>query len=109
MAINVQTIACVNDAGFVMNFGLEVLNLDDGTINILPNFNSGNYPIDQTRSVDMTTVGISDGTLVRPHVWAILGTNNPGNKFVQFTRNGQTATYEVSGTTLFYSVNLIGG
>jgi hypothetical protein len=45
---------------------------------------------------------------VRPKVHADGGENNPGDTLVQYAQNGQTATFEVQGTTLDYTVKLIG-
>ena len=108
MATQVQTIACVNNAGFVMSFGVEILDIDHGIEETINNLDSGNYPIDQTRSIDLSSTGIAEGTLVRPQVHAVWGDTNHGDRWVQYTKNGQTATFAVSGTTLNYSVNLIG-
>jgi len=105
----VQTIACVNNAGFVMSFGVEIMDLDQGIEVTINDLDSGNYPIDQTRSVDLSTTGIAEGTIVRPQVRAVWGDTNHGNRWVKFAKNGQTATFEVRGTTLNYDVNLIGG
>jgi hypothetical protein len=105
----VQTVACVNDAGFVMNFDIEMLDLNTGNITLIPGKNSGNYPIDQTRSIDLSSAGIDEGTLVRPLVNAVLGKTLSGDKFARYSHNGQAATWEVRGTTLNYSVTLIGG
>ncbi|HZS75952.1 MAG TPA: hypothetical protein VFA41_05010 [Ktedonobacteraceae bacterium] len=107
MPLPVQTIACVNDAAFVMSFGLEILDMNTGIPLILENVDTGNYPIDQTRSIDLSTTGIAEGTWVRPQVRAVWGDTNLGNRYVQYAQNGQTASYDVSGTTLNYSVNLI--
>jgi hypothetical protein len=108
MALQVQTIACVNNAGFVMSFGLEILDMNTLRPLIIENLDSGNYPIDQTRSIDLSTTGIEEGTIVRPQVRAVWGDTNLGDRYVVYAANGQTATYEVSGTTLNYSVKLIG-
>ena len=108
MPTQVQTIACVNNAGFVMSFGFEIFDLDIGALVTLEGVDSGNYPIDQERSIDLSTTGIPEGTQVRPQVRAVWGDTNTGNRFVQFAKNGETATYDVRGTTLNYSVNVIG-
>jgi len=105
----VQTIACVNNAGFVMSFGLEVLDIDNGIEATINDLDSGNYPIDQTRTIDLSATNIAEGTLVRPQARAVWGDTNHGNRWVKYAQNGQTATYEVRGTTLNYDVKLIGG
>jgi hypothetical protein len=103
--LQVQKIACVNDAGFVMSFELEFL--DPGTGHWVSTANSGDYPIDQTRTIDGQSVNLPAGVSMRPQVHAVLGVTHEGDP-VEYQANGQTATYEVKGTTLFYSVKLIG-
>lgn len=107
---NVKTIACVNNAGFVMSFGLELLDIvNTGRSLIITDVDSGNYPINQVRMLELDQFGLAEGTLIRPHVRAVWGVNNPGDAWVIYQRNGQTATYDVTGTTLFYNVHLIEG
>jgi hypothetical protein len=114
MAIPVRRIACVNNAAFVMSFGLEILDLDLGRPIVLEGVVSPDYPIDEERTIDL----INDAklpvtgpsglpTLVRPQVYAVLGTTNSGNPWIQVADNSETATYDVRGTTLNFSVNLI--
>jgi len=103
MATPVQRIACSNAAAFVMSFNIKAIGVnDDGGDAFVGD--SGTYPIDQTRSLDLSTLGIPVGALVVPHVSAVLGTNNEGDKKCIYQPNGQTATYNVTGTTLFFSV-----
>jgi len=104
-SLQVQKIACVNDAGFVMSFDLQFV--DPGTGHWVTAANSGDYPIDQTRSLDGQSVNLPAGVSIRPEVHAVLGVTHDGDA-VEYQPNGQTATYEVKGTTLFYSVKLIG-
>lgn len=99
--MNVQKIACTNNAGFVMKFEVH-------TTTGLQTGDSGNYPIDQTRVIDLGNLGIAEGTEIFPVVHAILGKTNSGEPHVFYSTNGQVATYEVRGSTLNYSVNLIG-
>jgi|SRR5215470_15480594 len=108
MATQVQTIACVNDAGFVMSFGIEVLDMNTGLPMIVESLDTGNYPIDQTRSIDLSTTGIAEGTFVRPQVRPVWGSTNNGDRYVQYAHNGETASWEVSGIITSYSVHLIG-
>ena len=82
----VQKISCSNSAAFVMNFWLEYLDLSTGDIRTIDGSGTGNYPVGQQKTVDLDALNIPDGSLVRPHVQAILGTNNPGNKFVTYRR-----------------------
>jgi hypothetical protein len=110
MAQNVQKISCANDAAFVMYFWIEWIDSDSGELHWTQG-NSGNYPVGQQRTTDMANLGElgpNPGDLVRPHVGAILGTNNPGNNFVRYTPNSpNVATYNVTGTTFNYSVSLV--
>lgn len=96
--MDVQKIACVNNAGFVMSFEVTDGRLSTGS--------SGNYPIDQTRTIDLEGVGFSPGDAVWPRVSAVLGRTEDGSQ-VTYQPNGQVATYEVKGTTLDFHVNLI--
>ena len=91
-----------------MNFGVEILDMNTEIPFIIENLDSGNYPIDQSKPIDLSTTGIAEGTWLRPQVRAVWGDTNLGDRFVQFATNGETATYEVSGTTLNYSVRLLG-
>lgn len=103
----VEKIACTNNAGFVMNFSVQYLT-SEGKWETTA-WNSGNYPIDQTRtSPDLSSIGVpSDALAVTPYVHAILGTHNQGSPLVNYANNGQVGAYEVRGTTLDYSVTLI--
>ncbi len=103
----VQTLVCVNNAAFVMSFGIEILDMNTGIPFIIENLDSGTYPIDQNKPIDLSTIGIAEGTCLRPQVRAVWGDTNDGDSFVQYAPNGETATYEVSGTTLNYSVRLL--
>lgn len=102
----VEKIACSNAAGFVMNFSIRWLD-SDGSWKT-SHWNSGNYPIDQTKtSPTLSSIGVpSDALAVTPYVHAILGVHNQGEPLVQAEDNGQVATYNVTGTTLDYSVKL---
>lgn len=104
MPLLVQSIACSNAAGFVMSFKIRALN-DDGTAAFLGD--SDEYPIDQTRSIDLSGLGIAEGTWVTPQVYAVWGVGNEGDHYCVYAQNGETATYNVSGTTLSYSVNRV--
>lgn len=98
--LEVQKIACTNNAGFVMSFYVDIAG-------VLKTPSSGNYPIDQTRTIDLGGLPIAEGTEVWPVVSAVLGDTHSG-PHVGFANNGQVATYEVKGTTLSFSVDLIG-
>ena len=97
--LEVQKIAVVNDAGFVMNFDVETTGGKTDS--------SGNYPIDQSRSIDFGDTPFREGIEIWPVVHAILGKTKSADEHVVFKMNGQTATYEVKGTTLSYSIKLL--
>lgn len=99
--MGVQKIACTNNAAFVMNFYVE-------TATGLKTEGSGNYPIDQTRVIDLKGFGLAEGLEIYPVVKAVLGKTESGHPHVKYEENGHTAVYEVKGTTLSYSVKKIG-
>jgi len=103
----IEKISCTNNAGFVMNFSVRWLG-SDGKWNSTE-WNSGNYPINQTRiSPNLASIGVpSDAVAITPHVHAILGTSRDGEQLVDFKDNDQVAAYEVKGTTLSFGVDLI--
>jgi len=105
---NVEKISCTNNAGFVMNFSIQWLGADG--VWTTAEWNSGNYPINQTRtSPDLASIGVpKDALAVSPYVHAILGNHESGKPYVNYANNGQVGSYEVKGTTLNYSVALIG-
>jgi hypothetical protein len=96
----VQKIACVNNAAFVMNFQAVT---QGGKSDL-----TDNYPIDQTRVIDLADTPFREGVEFWPEVHAILGKSQSAGEHVVFRMNGQTATYEVNGTTFQYSINLLG-
>jgi hypothetical protein len=97
----VQKIACVNHGGFVMRFHVD-------TSTGLRTGYTGWYPVDQSKTIDLGQVQMPEGTEIWPVVDAQAGDTHSGPR-VTFARNGQTATYVAKGTTLSYSVKLIGG
>jgi hypothetical protein len=102
----VQKISSSNSAAFVMNFSIQYLNPNTGETGNVGG--TDNYPVGQQRTIDLDTLSIPDGSLVRPSVNAILGASNPGNQYVRYVKgNGGVATYNVTGTTLNFSVSLV--
>lgn len=100
--IQVQKIACSNHAGFVMSFKAVC---SDGGSN-----DTDNYPINQTRVIDLAETALPEGTEVWPEVHPVFGPSRQSEPaHVQFALNGQTATYVVRSTALTYSVELVGG
>ncbi|GHO96448.1 hypothetical protein KSF_064960 [Reticulibacter mediterranei] len=105
-----QTIVCINNAGMIMQFWIEWVN-DDGTQG-WTQANSGDYPVDQRRSLDMDALNsqgesIPPGRLVRPHVQAVAGASIAGDRYITYTPGSGTAIYDVTGTSFNYSVTLI--
>lgn len=101
--LSVQKIAVVNDAGFVLNFSVAYKNANGSTSY---SATSDNYPIDQSRTIDVSTLGLATGTTIWPHVNAALGATKDGPP-VQYAANGQVATYTVQGTTQDYTITLV--
>ncbi|MGC4902616.1 hypothetical protein ACLQ2Y_25135 [Micromonospora echinospora] len=97
----VQRIAVVNNAAFVMSFSVQASNG-------LETASTDTYPINQSRTIDLTTTALPVGADVRPVVDAVAGVQRTPSSFVSYCENGQTATYSVTGTTYDYSVTLIG-
>jgi hypothetical protein len=110
MALEVQRIACVNNGGFVMNFGIQYLDLDETIPQpvMFEGLNSGDYPILDTRVIDLIEQGVSEGRLVSPRVNAYWGESEAWVGWLTCAANGQTATFDVSGTTLDVHIKLIG-
>jgi len=96
----VQRISVVNNAAFTMSYAITTR----GGSQSAP---TDTYPINQTRTTDLTTTDLPAGSDVRPVVSATAGTTEPGNLYVSYCANGQTATYSVTGTTLDFSVTLL--
>ena len=104
----VQRITCINNAGFVMNFSIRWQDIYKNWN--ITQWNSGNYPINETRtSPDLETIGVNPiyVVAVTPYVQAIAGNHKSGSPSVEYQPNDRTATYQVKGTTLDYSVGLI--
>jgi hypothetical protein len=97
----VQKIACINNAGFVLWF--EAL---CGNRASRP---SRSFPINQVGVIDLGATPFQTAIEVRPRVHAVLGQTQVATERVVFAMNGQTAVYEVQGTTQHYSIELVGG
>ncbi|MFF9360143.1 hypothetical protein ACF1BB_00305 [Streptomyces griseoluteus] len=96
----VQKVAVVNNSGFVLSWAASTRTGEQSP-------STDAYPVNQTRTIDLTTTSFPEGTDLRPYVDAVAGTKNYGNRYVSYCDNGQTATYSVTGTTLDYSVTLL--
>jgi hypothetical protein len=99
--VEVQKIACANNAGFVMWFRAVT---PGGTSDP-----TDNYPINQTRVIDLASTPFREGLEFWPEVHAILGKTESAGEHITFKLNGETATYQVTGTTFNYRISLIGG
>ncbi|GAA3917718.1 hypothetical protein GCM10023084_80680 [Streptomyces lacrimifluminis] len=96
----VQKVAVVNNAGFVLSWAASARTGEQSAP-------TDDYPINQTRIIDLSTTALPEGTDIRPYVEAVGGTNEYGSSYVSYCDNGQTATYSVTGTTFDYSVTLL--
>ncbi|MBD7917855.1 hypothetical protein H9657_06125 [Cellulomonas sp. Sa3CUA2] len=99
----VQRITVTNLAAFVMSVGVEYIDDDGQTTRTAW---TDNYPVGQSRTIDLTTLKIDEGTLVRPVVDAVLGRTVAAEKFVKFASNDQTGAYGVHGVTQSFHVDL---
>ncbi|MFC3988254.1 hypothetical protein [Actinoplanes siamensis] len=106
----VSKISVVNNGGYVFSFQVQWLSGDDGNWHTA-DWNSGNYPIDQTRtSPPLSEIGVpSDALAVTPYGSAVLGTSGQGHGFVQFDpSSSNVATYSATGTTFVgFDIKLI--
>jgi hypothetical protein len=97
--LEVQKIACLNDAAFVMSFQAA--------------WNSGisestdNYPVLQSQTIDLAATSFPEGIEVWPVVSAVLGKTQEANTPVTFKLNEKTAVYNVTGTTQDYSITFV--
>ena len=105
----VSKIAVNNAGGYVFNFSVQWLDPSTGMWNT-SNWNSGNYPIDQSRaSPDLGSLGVPSGAWVTPYGHAILGTSGQGTPFVVYQPGLQTVgTYNATGTTFInFAITLV--
>lgn len=101
--IYVQKIACVNNAAFVMKFSVEFE--QDGAIKATGA--TENYPINQSRVIDLAEHGLALRTAIWPLVHAFWGKDSRGPR-ISYSPNGQTATFSVTGATLNYEITRVG-
>ena len=102
----VQHLSLMNNAGFVARFVVQRL-VDGRLISQTARF--GNMSIGQARSVDLAQLrfhghALNVGDRVRLRVGAAAGTRRNGPE-VAYAPNGQTAAFNVRGTTQVFSVN----
>lgn len=66
---------------------------------------SGGFPIGQSRTLDLSKLGIPEGALVTAHVGVIAGKDNSGTVWFVYSKDcDATASYIVTGTTLHNGV-----
>ncbi|RAM51620.1 MAG: FAD-linked oxidase [Hapalosiphonaceae cyanobacterium JJU2] len=99
LMLEVQKIECRNDAWFVMSFQTA---WDSGISD-----STDNYPILQSRTIDLAATTFPEGVEVWPVVSAVLGKTEMSDDHVTFKLNEKTAIYKVTGTTQNYSVNFV--
>ena len=106
----VSKISVVNDGGYVFSFQVQWLSGDDGLWHTA-SWNSGQYPIDQTRTTPpLSQIGVPDDALaVTPYGSAVLGTSGQGHGFVRYQpSSSNVATYRATGTTFIgFDISLI--
>jgi len=100
----VELIGCLNNGIFSMNFSIQWFD-SNGSWHT-STWNSGNFENGLYKvSPSLPSIGIPmDAIGVAPYVSAVLGTSNRGEPLVQSANNGRLAAYEVTGTTLNFSV-----
>lgn len=102
----VQHLTLVNNAGFLARFVVQRL-VGGRLISQTPG--SGNLALGQTRGVDLTQLrfhgqALAVGDHVRFRVGAAGGSRRNGPT-VAYAPNGQTAAFNLRGTTLVFSIN----
>lgn len=106
MSIPVQKISCVNSAAFVMSFKVKYANEAGDELNV--DWSSGNYPVGQSKTCDLSQLShqIPEGSAIWIEVHAVAGITKSGNthKYV-YQKNGQSASFKVTGTTLSFTIN----
>lgn len=68
--LRVQRIACTNDAAFVMRFWVGY---QDNNNQVHGTSDTGNYPVGQTRTIDLAQQNMPEDTLMWPSVGASRG------------------------------------
>ena len=106
--IQVQKITVQNKGAYVFNFSVQWLGTDGkwGT----SEWNSGNYPVLQSRTTPpLGDIGVpSDALAVTVYGHAVLGTSGQGTPLIGYAANDQIATYEAVGTTFIgFAINLV--
>lgn len=100
----VNRIGCLNNGIFKMNFSIQWFD-SKGSWHT-SDWNSGNFDNGLYKvSPPLASIGVpADAIGVAPYVSAVLGKSIRGTPLVQAANNDRLATYEVTGTTLDFSV-----
>lgn len=108
MTLEVQSIAVVNNGLFVMSFGLEIFHedlLEWATLD----WDSGPYAIGGSSVKDLMDFGgLREGAAIRPQVRVRAGGNASAPTYIRYAKNGQTATWEATGTTFSIHIRQLG-
>lgn len=96
----VSSITCNNNGAFVMKFKVKWDGGESGW--------TDNYPIDQSKTIDLSTLNIPPGSEVWPEVHAEAGTSKNCGDHVQYQPGDNNATYRISGTTFDIHCSLEG-
>src|SRR4051794_15060499 len=105
----VSKITVANEGGYVFNYSVQWIDSEGNWQT--SDWNSGNYPIDQSRTTpELGSIGVPADALVTPHGHAILGDSGQGHAFVSYQPSSENVgTYEAKGTTLIgFEIKLTG-
>jgi len=94
----VQLIECKNSAAFNMSFRVTSADKTSDP--------TDEYPVLQSRSIDLSGAGFNEGDEVWPQVHAVWGKTIDSNDHVVFKRSGKKAVYEVTGVLWDFKVVL---
>ncbi|HSC67947.1 MAG TPA: hypothetical protein VLC79_09665 [Cellvibrio sp.] len=104
----VEKITVNNKGAYVFNFSVQWLTTSGKWET--SNWNSGNYPVAQSRTTpSLSEIGVpADALAVTVYGHAVAGTSGQGTPFVAYAKNGQIATYDATGTTFIgFEIKLI--
>jgi len=100
-ALAVSRVCVVNNAGFVMNFGVHDCNSDADAPR------TKNFPIDQHKCLDVSSVpNVTDGQIVRLTTDAVAGKRVMPDPPLRYMPGSNVATFQCKGTTLDYKCTL---
>jgi hypothetical protein len=105
----VQQITVNNKGAYVFNFSVQWLD-SHGNWHT-SDWNSGNYPVTQSRTTPpLEQIGVPpDAAQITVYGHAVLGTSGQGSAAVRYAPNGHTAVYDAVGTTFIgFAINFVG-